>query len=185
MEMLAYNTDIKSTKFDAENMAELYEEVFPTVAKYLSSLGASFEDARDVFHDALVIYIEKASRDCNTSILSEKAYLVGISKHLWIKTHKRKSRNISFNDMEKALSIPEDYFPSTNDRRLLQLLKTAGKRCLNLLRAFYFQKMQIEEITNEFLYSNQHSASVQKHKCLKKLRSTVKEKNLIYDDFTE
>jgi hypothetical protein len=34
-------------------------------------------------------------------------------------------------------------------------------------------------------YLNEHSASVQKYKCLEKIRNIVKEKSLTYDDFTE
>ena len=71
--------------------------------------------------------------------------------------------------MEAEIVIPDDYFPTTNNKRLLNFLKIAGKRCLDLLRAFYFQQLPIKEIAGNLGYSNEHSVSVQKYKCLEKL----------------
>ena len=42
-----------------EFFIRLYKEAFPVVAKYISRRGGSFDEAKDVFHDSLVIYYEK------------------------------------------------------------------------------------------------------------------------------
>ena len=60
-----------------ELFIELYKSVFPSVARYVSKLGGSFEEAKDIFQDALMIYYEKALLS-NTDIAnSDKAYLAG------------------------------------------------------------------------------------------------------------
>lgn len=164
---------------------EIYEQVFPAVAKIISSTGGSFEDAKDIFHDALVIFLEKKSENLANAITSDGAYIVGISKHLWIRKHRKHRDRISLNNMENEIAIPADYFPATNHKRLLGFLKIVGVRCLDLLRAFYFRQSSIKEIVKDLGYLNEHSASVQKYKCLEKLRNTVIEKSLTYDDFTE
>jgi RNA polymerase sigma factor (sigma-70 family) len=163
---------------------ELYEQVFPAVAKFISSSGGSFEDAKDIFHDALVIFMDKKSHDMAGAIQSDKAYILGISKHLWFRKQ-NKDKYYSLSIIESEFEIPEDYFPTANSKRLLNFLKIVGKRCLDLLRAFYFQQKPVNEIANELDYSNEHSVSVQKYKCLEKVRNVVKEKSLAYDDFTE
>ena len=167
-----------------EEMAEIYEEVFPAVSRFIHRAGGSLDDAKDVFHDALVIFIEKESQNPDV-ITSDKAYILGISKHLWIKKHRQDSRSILLNDMEREISIPEDYFPTVNDKRLLRFLKLAGKKCMDLLRAVYFRKLSMRKIASDLGYSGEHSASVQKYKCLEKIRNTVMEKSLTYEDFTE
>ncbi len=185
METLEKIADIEITTSLDYEMEELYEQVFPAVAKLVSSAGGSFDDAKDIFHDALVIFLERNSLNPVGVIKSERAYILGISKHLWIRKHQNDKHRISLNSMENEIVIPDDYFPTPNDRRLLNFLKIAGKRCLDLLRAFYFQQLPIKAIVNDLGYSNEHSASAQKYKCLEKVRNTVKEKSLIYDDFTE
>jgi DNA-directed RNA polymerase specialized sigma24 family protein len=47
---------------DAE-VTRIYENCFPLVARFVNRMQGSYEDAKDIFHDALVIYIEKASEE--------------------------------------------------------------------------------------------------------------------------
>lgn len=166
-------------------VAALYEQVFPAVAKYISSMEGSFEDAKDIFHDALVIFIENKTKNPEYEIKSDRAYILGISKHLWIRKRQKERHSISLNNMENEVEIPADYFPTTNDKQLLDFLKIVGKRCLDLLHVFYFQQLPVKEIVKDLGYAHEHSVSVQKYKCLEKVRKTVKEKSLTYDDFTE
>ena len=185
METLEKIDDVVITISENYEVAEIYEQVFPAVAKFISSVGGSFDDARDIFHDAMVIFMERDTQDPVSVIKSDKAYILGISKHLWIRKYKKDSYKTPLSSMENEIVIPDDYFPTASNKRLLNFLKIAGKRCLDLLRAFYFQQLPIKEIVRDLGYSNEHSVSVQKYKCLEKVRNTVKEKSLTYDDFTE
>lgn len=163
------------------SVEELYEAAFPPVARFISHMGGSFEDARDIFHDALVIFYEKE----HTVHTSAQAYLLGIAKHLWIRQHHRDRVFISLDAQEKSISIPADYFPSAETQSLLALLQSAGKKCLDLLRAFYEEKRPVKQIAASLGYTSEHSASVQKYKCLEKLRDTVKSQSVNYEDFLE
>ena len=185
METLEKIDDIVIAISSNYEIEEIYGQTFPAVAKLISSAGGTFDDAKDIFHDALVIFMERDSKIPVNAIKSDKAYILGISKHLWIRKFQKDSRNIPLNSMENEIVIPDDYFPTANNTRLLNFLKIAGKRCLDLLRAFYFQQLSIKEIVRDLGYSHEHSVSVQKYKCLEKVRNTVKEKSLTYDDFTE
>nr|WP_321486658.1 sigma-70 family RNA polymerase sigma factor [uncultured Draconibacterium sp.] len=185
METLEEIADIEIITSGNYEMEEVYEQVFPAVARLVSFTGGSFDDAKDIFHDALVIFMERDSQNPVDAIKSDKAYILGISKHLWIRKSQKDSHRISLSSMENEIVIPDDYFPTTNNKRLLNFLKIAGKRCLDLLRAFYFQQLPIKEIAGNLGYSNEHSVSVQKYKCLEKVRNTVKEKSLTYENFTE
>lgn len=185
METLEKIDDAVITLSENFEVAEIYEQVFPSVAKFISSTGGSFEDAKDIFHDALVIFIENKTKNTEYKIKSNRAYILGISKHLWIRKCQKESQSISLNNMENEVEIPDDYFPTTNNKKILDFLKITGKRCLDLLRVFYFQQLPVKEIVKDLGYAHEHSVSVQKYKCLEKVRKTVKEKSLTYDDFTE
>ncbi len=73
--------------------------------------------------------------------------------------------------------------PSNN--RLMRFLETAGKKCMELLKGFYYDQQPLTELADEFGYSGVRSATVQKYKCLEKVRETIKEKALTYDDFMD
>jgi len=158
-----------------DTLEEIYEEIYPAVASFVSKMGGTAEDAKDIFHDALIIAFEKEN------IENLSAYVVGVAKHLWLRKYKQ---DIRFNDFEKNIAIPEEeHHPVVS--KLLRLIETAGKGCLDLLQAFYYEKRSAESIASEFRYSNAHSATVQKHKCLQRLRSFVKTRSLDYESFVE
>jgi DNA-directed RNA polymerase specialized sigma24 family protein len=175
----------KKTEQRERPVHEIYERAFPRVAAFVSNKGGSFGDARDVFHDALVIYFEAASENRSPVHSSEEAYILGISKHLWLKKHKKERLTILMSGMEKEISIPDDYFPTAANNRLLRILESAGKKCMELLRAFYYQNVPVKKLAGMFGYASEHSVSVQKYKCLEKVRNTVKEKSLGYEDLTQ
>jgi hypothetical protein len=67
----------------------------------------------------------------------------------------------------------------------MRLIESAGKSCLELLQAFYYERRSAEDIASALNYADAHSASVQKHKCFQKIKRVVKEKSLQYESFFE
>ena len=168
-----------------EILIALYKKVFPIVAKYVSKMGGSFEEAKDVFQDAVIIYYEnKMAKHLHVEV-SETAYLLGISKKLWIKKYKENNKRVSLEyptvNKEFEFIESEDTVPSSG--RLMHFIEKAGNKCMELLQAFYYDQQSLNEIAASFGFSGVRSATVQKYKCLKKVREKVKEKSLIYDDF--
>lgn len=163
-------------------LLKLYTTVFPAVARYVSRQGGSLDEAKDIFQDALVIYYEKAIAGAVQITHSEKAYLLGIAKHLWYHQQQKQKGNVS-DDVLNYTELPneEALIPSAN--RLLRYLEAAGQKCMDMLQAFYYDKQNMREIAQRFGLSGERSATVQKHKCLEKVRDKVKEKALVYEDF--
>lgn len=171
-----------------EAFTALYQSAFPLVARYVSKMGGSLEEAKDVFHDALVAYYEKTRTGPLSLRYSDKSYLLGIAKHLWHKRyHTLANTNTGSQHFPEADTfLQEDMMeemPSTS--RLLKLLHTAGHKCMQLLKAFYYDKHTMKALAGKFGFSSEHSATVQKFKCLEKVKNTVKEKALSYADFLE
>ncbi|WP_205511377.1 RNA polymerase sigma factor [Longitalea arenae] len=161
---------------------QLYQQAFPLVAKYVRNRGGSFDEARDLFQDALLIYYEKITTSDLTLSYSERSYILGIAKHLWAKKHTE--HHIALDGSMAGLAIEEAGDLKAGDR-LLDLLQSSGKKCMELLRAFYYDKLSMSKIANRFGFSSERSATVQKYKCLEKVRDLVKEKSLTYEDFLE
>ena len=161
----------------------LYKSSFPAVAKYVSKMGGDFDAAKDVFQDALVIYYEKIA-DTNTDLpANEKAYLMGIAKHLWAKKFRDGLNYVPMDNQYQDTAFVEDDYAEPSAGSLMQYLETAGQKCMNILKAFYYDKLPVNTIADLFGYSGVRSATVQKYKCLEKVRETIKERSLTYEDF--
>ncbi|NOT76211.1 MAG: sigma-70 family RNA polymerase sigma factor [Cyclobacteriaceae bacterium] len=164
---------------------QLYESCFPTSARWVAKMNGSFEDASDIFQDALIIYYEKnqiKNFEINTSV---NAYILGIVKHLWIRKFKDDARNVSLSEIESRISIPSDFFPAPNTEKLLQFLESTGRQCLELLSAFYYEGLNMKQLSQRMNFKGERSATVQKYKCIEKLRNTIKQKAIGYEDFVE
>src|SRR5947209_19417501 len=86
-----------------DHIIELYRESFPDFARIVRRMGGSLEDAKDSFHDALLIYLEKDKAGNLKLNVSPKAYLLGTAKICWL--HARKKDNV--------FSLPEGFEAAT------------------------------------------------------------------------
>jgi DNA-directed RNA polymerase specialized sigma24 family protein len=175
------NLDQLSAKRE-ELFTTLYKKTFPAIAKYISRTGGSFDEAKDVFQDALVIFYEKTLAAKPNPDSSDTAYLVGIAKHLWIRRYKENSRHIPLDGIDITSDTEEENLSNT---RLMHFLQTAGKKCMDLLKSFYYDQLPLADAATLFGFSGVRSATVQKYKCLEKVRETIKEKSLTYEDFLD
>ena len=162
---------------------ELYEQAFPPFARFAGKMGASFQDAKDVFQDAMVIYYEKLQTPEFSLRSTPEAYVLGIARNLWWKKFSHDRRYLSPEDGHGEFSIPEDYFPDRKELSLLSFLERSGQKCLDLLHRFYFEKASLKQIAANLGYRTEHSAAVQKYKCIGKLRDVIKERSIHYEDF--
>jgi len=175
------NNLIRATAADREKLfIALYKNSFSSVARYISKMGGSFDEAKDVFQDALVIYYEKAVAGSIAIQTNEKAYLLGISKHLWLRKFKDNVLHAPIDGIDlEAATDEEDY----SENKLMHYLATAGQKCMDLLRSFYYDNVPLADAATLFGFSGVRSATVQKYKCLEKVRETIKQKSLTYEDF--
>lgn len=177
-------TDIRQpiAQLEESLYIDMYDDVFPVVASIISRQGGSRTDAEDIFQDALIAYIDKQTK----SVIDDpKKYIVGIAKHLWLKRSRRNEIFLKLDNYEQSLVLPAEIASEIREGALLRFLQRAGKKCLDLLSDFYFGGLTVGELAGKHGLSGTHSASVQKNKCLDKVRSVVKEKQLRHEDFME
>ena len=173
MEWTSLSFDEKIRRDREAVFEHLYEAVFPGVARFVRRQGGAPDDARDVFHDALIILYEKAVAGKLSLDGAPEAYLTGIARHLW---YRRRRDAPALVELEPGIAdnIEAEADPPPSRRHLLRFLEAAGRRCMDLLQAFYYQRLSMREIAQEFGFAGERSATVQKYKCLEKVRSHVK-----------
>lgn len=158
-----------------------YEAFFLQVARYIAKQGGTLDDAKDIYHDALILYYEKRNTPGFVLQTNEESYITGIVKNRWARQIQKDRRNTRF-DTEDVSDKATD---SINEERLYALVVAAGKKCLDLLSAFYGGQISLKEVASNFGFRSEHSAAVQKYKCLEKIREKVKQNALCHEDFFE
>ncbi len=158
------------------SLVQLYREVFPEAARLIKRLGGNPEEAKDAFHDALLIYLEKEAKGTLKIHTSPKAYLLGTSKILWLRY-----RNQYFDSLPG--DVAEFIEEENEEKNVLDYLVLAGQKCLNMLKAFYYDNLSLQQIAAGFGFNGVRSATVQKHKCIEKIRNELKKRNLYEEQF--
>jgi DNA-directed RNA polymerase specialized sigma24 family protein len=164
-----------------ELFVSLYESAFPKAASFIRKMGGNLEEAKDIFQDALVIYYEKSTAQEFSPEQNETAYLLGVCKHLWYKKYKENSREQLLNE---NLKVSEEQEPKISES-VLRFVELSGKKCMELLKAFYYDKLNMKELAGKFSFSGERSATAQKYKCLEKVRDAIRERSLSKEDFYE
>lgn len=159
-------------------VASLYKLYHAVLTKWILSRGGMEADADDIFQEALVVLYEKAKSPefCLTCKLS--TYLFAVSKRLWYKKMERASNYYTLTtdgDEEKDYGSYDDDLHQhlEKEEQYLQLSKALaqlGEPCSSLLKAFYEEKKNMQEIAETFRYTNAENAKTQKYKCLTRLR---------------
>lgn len=174
----------KSKESRTEHWLKLYQDLFPAVAGFISRRGGDLEEAKDIFQEALIHYFEQFGLPDEGDIKKPQAYIMGTVKNMWYKKY-RNTTNLSGDSDSINNNSEEDLYEEVNEKRLLHFLQKAGQKCLALLSAFYYHQRPLEEIATDFGFSGKRSATVQKHKCLSKVKQSIHEKSLSYADFME
>jgi DNA-directed RNA polymerase specialized sigma24 family protein len=150
----------------------LYRDSFPAFARMISQMGGTLEQAKDSFHDALLIYLEREKAGKLHLHSSPKAYLLGTARICWLHSRNKERLTSLPPDMEQA--EPEDADGPERERSLLESLARSGRKCLELLKAFYYDHCSMQDIAGRFGFNGRRSATVQKYKCLEKVREHLK-----------
>lgn len=158
---------------------DFYAHTFIRVAAYIRKLGGDLDQAKDVFHDALIIYSQRGEKE----VLDPSSYVLGICRHLWFR--QREKDRLTDDVATHVSTLFEAQKETLMDSRLLQLLEKSGRRCADLLRACFFSGCKSVELASKLGYQSVHSLSVQKYKCVEKIREWVRKKTVKYEDFFE
>jgi DNA-directed RNA polymerase specialized sigma24 family protein len=149
---------------------QLYRDSFPDVARMIRRKGGTLEEAKDAFHDALLIYMEKEKAGRLQLHSSPKAYLLGTARICWLRA---RGATVALPEAFDAAE-PEDMDIEEREQSLRASLVSSGKKCLELLKAFYYDHCSMQDIAARFGFNGTRSATVQKYKCLEKVRKEIK-----------
>ena len=116
------------------------------------------------------------------------AYLhgdLGISDRLLFEARMVLNRELRIDGLTDDAGSDTTEIHTVDQKRLYTVVLSAGKKCLDMLTMFYHQRRTLSHIAIAVGLGSEHSAAVQKYKCLEKIRKTIKENSLHHEDFFE
>ena len=160
---------------DSKAVETLYKSHFSMVQHFIENNNGSFDDARDIFQEAMIALYEKVQLDSFVLTCQIKTYLFSICKHLWLKRLQQMGKYSS------PLSGHEESISVENDMGLMEkkdaafaimdrALNSLGEPCKSLLEGYYLNKKGMQKLASQFGYTNADNAKNQKYKCLMRLK---------------
>jgi RNA polymerase sigma factor (sigma-70 family) len=160
---------------DSKSVDTLYKSHFSMVQHFVINNNGSFDDAKDIFQEAMITLYEKVQTDSFTLTCQIKTYLFSICKHLWLKRLQQMGRyNTPLSAEEESVSVEVDMEEFNKKDAAFAIMDRAlnslGEPCKSLLEGYYLNKKGMQELADDFGYTNADNAKNQKYKCLMRLK---------------
>ena len=160
---------------DSKAVEALYQAHFNMIQHFVVNNNGSFDDARDVFQEAMIALYEKVQSNSFVLTCQIKTYLFSICKHLWLKRLQQMGKYSSpLSTQEETVSVEDDLGifekQEANYTMMNNALNSLGEPCKGLLEGYYIHKKGMQELAQEFGYTNADNAKNQKYKCLMRLK---------------
>ena len=160
---------------DSKAIETIYKDNFTMVQAFILNNNGSYDDARDIFQEAMIALYEKAQSDSFVLTSQIKTYVYSICRRLWLKRLQQMGRYSSQVDsLEETVPVEEDL--EIHEKRNAEFaimdraMNSLGEPCKSLLEGYYLKKMGMQELAAEFGYTNADNAKNQKYKCLMRLK---------------
>jgi RNA polymerase sigma factor (sigma-70 family) len=160
---------------DSRAIEKVYREHFGLIQNFILRNNGSYDDARDIFQEAMLVLYEKSKQSHFTLTCQLKTFLYSISRRLWLKRLQQSNRfGVLADNLEDVVPVEEEIEEKEKldaDFGMMDgAMKSLGEPCKSLLEAYYFEKKNMVEIADQFGYTNADNAKNQKYKCLMRLK---------------
>ena len=168
---------IDSRKED-KALNSIYKE-YSTIEKSLISIGASKDEAMDIFQEALYLFVEKVR--AGGFVLSSKitTYLFSVCRYIYLNERKKQNKEIKAVDELQYLDNEFDWESEIQNRKAEQAFKSIGDKCQEILIAYYQNQLSMAKIAEVFGFGSEKSAKSQKYKCLEKAKANFNELQMV------
>lgn len=153
----------------------LYKDNFGMVQTYILQNNGSYDDARDIFQEAMIALYEKAQSDSFVLTCQIKTYVYSICRRLWLKRLQQMGRYAQpVENLEETVGVEEEIEEHERKNAAFAIMDRAmgslGEPCKSLLEGYYIQKKDMQQLAETFGYTNADNAKNQKYKCLMRLK---------------
>lgn len=181
--------DLIRQQKDKQVISHLYEEVFPTVQRYIKKNNGVADDAYDVFQDAIVYFYNQVVSNSFDPKYTVYGYIFRLSINRWI-NKLRKDKRMVFNDEivdVLAKDSPDEGFDEsykgnhTDKNTITKFLSHIGEKCVELMTLRIYSNLMFEDVAIRMGYSSEAGAKMQFKRCREKLVNAIKKNPALAD----
>lgn len=144
---------------DSASLETVYRKFLPPLYGMLRRNGGSFEDAKDVFQEAIVVVFHHAARPGFQLTASFQSYLIGIGRFIWLRQLKKNARTEVTSDREEGFDLDADLeqqiFESEKQMLFREKFAHLGQDCQQLLQRF-FDREPLSVIASDMGYTDDY-----------------------------
>jgi RNA polymerase sigma factor (sigma-70 family) len=156
----------------------LYRQYYGLVESIVTQNNGNADDAKDVFHDGLIVLFNNVKKEGFHLSATLKTYLYSICRNLWLMKLRKGKKETPLQDHHEHIPLSENIFDTllTNERKelVVRLLKKLGDDCRRLIELFYFHQMKMAKLMEVFQLGSEQAAKNKKSNCMKKLREMAR-----------
>lgn len=157
-------------------LEKLYQDIFPTVRKFVLSNNGSVDDASDVLQDAMVaawLNVQQGKFKVSGED-SLQAYITQIARYKWLDQLKSSRMKYSsrLENVKEPMEMQSDEVVEALDASdyTARLFGILGEQCKKILTLFYYDKRSLEQIGSALNFPAE-SIRTMKYRCMMKLRT--------------
>jgi RNA polymerase sigma factor (sigma-70 family) len=160
---------------DKKAVETIYRDNYNMVQSLVVNNNGTVQEAKDVFQEGMIVLFEKARSGSFELNCQLKTYVYSVCRRIWLKRLQQLNRfSIEADSVAEVVPVEEDLEEhEKKDQEFVMLEKaigSLGEPCKSLIEAFYIQKRNMQDIANQFGYTNADNAKNQKYKCLMRLK---------------
>ncbi|MFC2137112.1 RNA polymerase sigma factor [Bacteroidota bacterium] len=172
---------------DTKAFKALYAD-FEKITNFVTQNSGKEEDAKDFFHETLIVFYEKIINDEFELKSKLSTYLYSVCKNLWL-YHLRSNKPMIYNSINKenASENWEEQLVNVEDNSeekeeilnsIIQKIDELKEPCYSILMMFYFKKLDYKTIAQKLNYKSEKVVKNQKYRCIQKLKESLSEQLL-------
>ena len=158
----------------------IYNDIFPSVKFMVIRNSGNYQDADDIFQDALIAVYNKIKNKDLTLTCTFKTYLYSVCRRLWLhKLEGKRVRRKKFKDFENYIILQNNdneeiaYEEAREKYKLYQLhFLELSVKCQKILRLF-LNNNTIKEITEIMGYKTENYTRTRKYLCKEILKKQI------------
>ncbi len=160
---------------DTKAIEAIYKMNFNMVQNFVINNNGSYDEARDIFQEAMIALYEKAQSESFVLTCKINTYVYSICRRLWLKRLQQLGKyHNQIDSLEETVQVEEDLEVHEKRNADFEIMERAmgslGEPCKGLLEGYYVKKMDMQALAKEFGYTNADNAKNQKYKCLMRLK---------------
>lgn len=164
---------------DQKALNVLYKSLLPKIKRIIGLHTEAEEEAKDLFHDALLIFYKQVLSNKYDEHFEIDGYIYSVAKNLWINKLKRRQKI----EVVDPHLMPENEIYEASDETIIDSEKKAvinklfsmlDKKCNRLLTYTIYQDLSYEDIVLRMGFSSENAARTAHFRCKKYLMDLVK-----------